>query len=187
MSEQNIGFGIVNRQTIANITNDNCIVFCGDGKPYTTNKLTEKQIEELFDKGLLKRFCEEIAGKVVDKLSSNEELACLLKDAVNDAIENKVKSLQDSLDDYAKNVIDRLDKIKTTLEGLQETTEKGFKRNDDAHDCQVKALQEQNKKLDSIAADLATLMKVLQEELPKTQDPKLRYNEKENIASYSFL
>ena len=151
-NDTNIGFGIVNRQTIANITNDNCIVFCGDGKPYTTNKLTEKQIDELFDKGLLKRFCEEIADKVEDKFSSNEELACLLKDAVNDAIKNEGKSLQDSLDDYAKNINNRLDKIKTTLDGLQETTEKGFKRNDDAHDRIEKTLQEQKDKLDVIIA-----------------------------------
>ena len=95
---QTIRFGIGNKQIIANNTYDNCVVFCVEGKDYKTNKLTEKQIDELFDKGLLKRFCEEIADKVGDKLSSNEELACLLKDAVNDAIENKGKSLQDSLD-----------------------------------------------------------------------------------------
>ena len=147
---QNIGFGIGNKQIIANNTYDNCVVFCVEGKDYKTNKLTEKQIDELFDKGLLKRFCEGIADKVEDKLSSNEELACLLKDAVNDAIENKGKSLQDSLDYYAKNVIDRLDDIKDKLKGLQETTEEGFKRNDDAHDHQDKAHQEQNKKLDNI-------------------------------------
>ena len=147
---QNIRFGIGNKQIIANNTYDNCVVFCVEGKDYKTNKLTEKQIDELFDKGLLKRFCEEIADKVVDKLTSNEELACLLKDAVNDAIENKGKSLQDSLDYYAKNVIDRLDDIKDKLNGLQETTEEGFKRNDDAHNRHDKAHQEQNKKLDNI-------------------------------------
>ena len=124
---QNIRFGIGNKQIIANNTYDNCVVFCVEGKDYKTNKLTEKQIDELFDKGLLKRFCEEIAGKVVDKLTSNEELACLLKDAVNDAIKNEGKSLRKSLDDYAKNVIDRLDDIKDKLKGLQETTEKGIK------------------------------------------------------------
>ena len=147
---QTIRFGIGNKQIIANNTYDNCVVICVEGKDYKTNKLTEKQIDELFDKGLLKRFCEEISDKVVDKLTSDEELACLLKDAVNDAIENKGKSLQDSLDYYAKNVIDRLDDIKDKLKGLQETTEEGFKRNDDAHDHQDKAHQEQNKKLDNI-------------------------------------
>ena len=54
---QNIRFGIGNKQIIANNTYDNCVVFCVEGKDYKTNKLTEKQIDELFDKGLLKRFC----------------------------------------------------------------------------------------------------------------------------------
>ena len=192
---QNIRFGIGNKQTIANITYDNCVVFCIEGKHYKTNKLANKQIDELFDKGLLKRFCEEIEDNVVDKLTSDEELACLLKDAVNDAIENKGKSLQKSLDDYAKNVIDRLDDIKDKLKGLQETTEKGFKRSDDAHDRHDKAHQELKNILDEIKDEVAILpnlhnqieeivRKVIQKELPKTQDPKLRYNEKTNIASY---
>ena len=142
---QTIRFGIGNKQIIANNTYDNCVVFCVEGKDYKTNKLTEKQIDELFDKGLLKRFCEEIADKVVDKLSSNEELACLLKDAVNDAIENKGKSLQNSLDDYAKYVNNRLDKIKTTLEGLRGTTEEGFKNtNQKLNDILAKLNKEGN-------------------------------------------
>ena len=188
---QNIRFGIGNKQTIANITYNNCVVFCVEGKDYKTNKLTEKQIDELFDKGLLKRFCEEIAGKVVDKLTSNEELACLLKDAIDKAIENEGKSLQDSLDDYAKNVIDRLDDIKDKLEGLQETTEKGFKRNDDAHGRQDKDHQEQKDKLDIILARVEILpnriekivRNAIQDVLSKT-DPKIRYDEKEDSASY---
>ena len=102
--------------------------------------------------------------------------------------------MQESLDDYAKNVIDRLDDIKNKLKGLQETTEDGFKRNDDAHDRQDKAHQEQKKQNDAIIDALANLpnrfeveeivRKLLQEELSKTQDPKFRYNEKEDIASY---
>ena len=179
MPKQNIGFGIVNRQTIANITNDNCIVFCGDGKPYTTKKLTEKQIDELFDKGLLKRFCEEIADKVADKLSSNEELACLLKDAIDKAIENKGKSLQESLDDYAKNVIDRLDDIKDKLNGLQETTEEGFKRNDDAHDRQDKVL---HALVEQVGAMNGQLGKVL-EMLCSIED--FAYNGKTSYTTYA--
>ena len=142
---QTIRFGIGNKQIIANNTYDNCVVICVEGKDYKTNKLTEKQIDELFDKGLLKRFCEEISDKVVDKLTSDEELACLLKDAVNDAIENKGKSLQDSLDYYAKNINNRLDKIKTTLEGLRGTTEEGFKNtNQKLNDILAKLNKEGN-------------------------------------------
>ena len=78
-------------------------------------------------------------------MSSNEELACLLKDAVNDAIENKGKSLQDSLDYYAKNINNRLDKIKTTLEGLRGTTEEGFKNtNQKLNDILAKLNKEGN-------------------------------------------
>ena len=40
---QTIGFGIGNKQIIANNTYDNCVVFCVEGKDYKTNKLTMMQ------------------------------------------------------------------------------------------------------------------------------------------------
>ena len=176
---QNIRFGIGNKQTIANITYNNCVVFCVEGKDYKTNKLTEKQIDELFDNGLLKRFCEEISDKVVDKLTSDEELACLLKEAVNDAIENEGKSLQKSLDDYAKNVIDRLDDIKDKLNRLQETTEKGFKRNDDAHDRQDKEIHALKEQVGAQSGQLGKILEML------NSIENFAYNGKSSYTTYA--
>ena len=176
---QNIRFGIGNKQTIAHITYNNCVVFCVEGKDYKTNKLAKKQIDELFDKGLLKRFCEEISDKVVDKLTSDEELACLLKEAVNDAIENKGKSLQKSLDDYAKNVIDRLDDIKDKLKELQETTEKGFKRNDDAHDRQYKEIHALKEQVGAQSGQLGKILEML------NSIENFAYNGKSSYTTYA--
>ena len=176
---QNIRFGIGNKQTIASITYNNCVVFCVEGKDYKTNKLTEKQIDELFDKGLLKRFCEEISDKVVDKLKSDEELACLLKEAVNDAIENEGKSLQKSLDDYAKNVIDRLDDIKDKLKELQETTETGFKRNDDAHDRQDKEIHALIEQVEAQSGQLGKILEMLY------SIENFAYNDKSSYTTYA--
>ena len=187
------------------VTLDGCVVLSiGNRGEYTSDKMSEEQVEKLCEQGFFKKMIAKIAEATKDELSDSDFSLAIIKtinqateaqsktyEAFGQSIESYLNDIKDGIVDIKKDIND----IKNKLNGLQETTEEGFKRNDDAHDRQDKAHQELKNTLDDIKDDVAILpnlpnqieeivRKVIQKELSKTQDPKLRYNEKTNIASY---
>ena len=126
------------------------------------------------------KMIDQIAKATKDELSDSDFSRAIIK-TINQAAEAQNKTYEA----FGQSIESYLDDIKDGIVDIKKEISESRQENKEDH-------QKQNEKLDSIKAGVAILpnqieeimRKVLQEELSKTQDPKLCYNEKENIASY---
>ena len=128
------------------VTLDGCFVLSiGNRGEYTSDKMSEEQVEKLCEQGFFKKMIAKIAEATKDELSDSDFSRAIIK-TINQAAEAQNKTYEA----FGQSIESYLDGIKNGIVDIKKEISESRQENKEAHDRQDKAHQKQNEKLDNI-------------------------------------
>ena len=128
------------------VTLDGCVVLSiGNRGEYTSNKMSEEQVEKLCEQGFFKKMIDQIAKATKDELSDSDFSRAIIK-TINQAAEAQNKTYEafgKSIESYLNDIKDGIVDIKNDINDIKSKVGKIEKETKEAH-------QKQNEKLDNI-------------------------------------
>lgn len=128
------------------VTLDGCVVLSiGNRGEYTSDKMSEEQVEKLCEQGFFKKMIAKIAEATKDELSDSDFSRAIIK-TINQAAEAQSKTYEafgQSIESYLDDIKDGIVDIKNDINDIKSKVGKIEKETKEAH-------QKQNEKLDNI-------------------------------------
>ena len=128
------------------VTLDGCVVLSiGNRGEYTSDKMSEEQVEKLCEQGFFKKMIAKIAEATKDELSDSDFSLAIIK-TINQATEAQSKTYEafgQSIESYLNDIKDGIVDIKNDINDIKSKVGKIEKETKEAH-------QKQNEKLDNI-------------------------------------
>ena len=128
------------------VTLDGCVVLSiGNRGEYTSDKMSEEQVEKLCEQGFFKKMIAKIAEATKDELSDSDFSRAIIK-TINQAAEAQNKTYEafgQSIESYLDDIKDGIVDIKNDINDIKSKVGKIEKETKEAH-------QKQNEKLDNI-------------------------------------